>query len=113
MQKIYVSVDLQQRTKQRGWHELMARLLNLIEKLQTDQLNDPMNPELVLLREFEKDEAYIVNVYLAACIFGLNRGQLQAQFIRDLKQRFITSIDLIDNLLEISLTEIVRLEQQQ
>ena len=93
---------------------LMARLRPLIRRLQPDQLNDPMTPELILLREMERDEVYIVDVYGKACIFGLNRRQLHAQGrSATIVQSFIGGIDLIDNLLQISLTEIVRLEQQQ
>ena len=91
---------------------LIARLLNLIYGLRPNQLNDPMRPELILLREMENDEVYIANAYAGACIFLLNREELPRQDRRDLVQRFRTVIDLIDNLLAISSIEIVRLQQQ-
>ena len=92
---------------------LMARLLTLINQLQPEQLNDPMRPELIFQREMEMDEDCIVNAYLAACMFVVNRRRLPEQDRIDFVQRFITGIDLIDNLFQMSLTEIERLEQQQ
>ena len=91
---------------------MTERLLPLIDELQPDQLYDPTTPELVLLREMEMDEVYILKSYLAACNFGLNRRQLHGLDSSDLVRRFRPVIDLIDYLLFISLTDIVRLEHK-
>ena len=93
-------------------YRIMARLRPMLGGLQPDQLGDPRRPELILLREMENDEVCIVNAYASACVFALNREQLGVQDRRDLVERFITVINNIDNLLQISQTEIARLEQQ-
>ena len=88
----------------------IQRLPALVNRLQTTQQAANI---VILAREMELDEAYIVCFYVeACCVFAINQGRVHIHRT-DILQHFRTVIDNIDTLLEISLTEIQRLEQQQ
>ena len=97
-----------------------GRLQPLIDRLQPDQRNDGRRSEVRLKREMDLDEALILNSYRHVFVFENEHRLLQPLFsqrtalLQRLKNAllFFKIINCLDNLLQISLTEIERLEQR-
>ena len=86
------------------------RLKPLLDGLQPNQRDDPTRPEVRLERQMELDVSLIWNVYdwASAIANDHERHHLRRAVI----QRSTALIDLFDNLLQTSVTEIEELEQQ-